>query len=87
MYMINIFSYYYSSRKVVVSVPGFYKSKQCSSLKPTDRETVGRAELVVMNNVNLMCMHCPVAMSRSKRPGDVSHKHLRDETVIWTLLL
>ena len=82
MYMINnIFYYYYSSRKAVVSVPGFYKSKQCSSLKPTDRETVGGAEPVVMNNVNLMSIHCPVAMSRSERPGDVLHNHLRDETV------
>ena len=41
-----------SSRKAVVSVPGFFKSKQCLSSKPTDRDTGVEAKPVVMNDVN-----------------------------------
>ena len=41
-----------SSRKAVVSVPGFFKSNQCSSSKPTDRDIGVEAKPVVMNDVN-----------------------------------
>ena len=41
-----------SSEKVVVSVPSFFKSKQCLSSKPTDRDTGVEAKPVVMNDVN-----------------------------------
>lgn len=39
-----------SSWNAVVSVSSFFKSKQCSSLKPTDRDTGVEAEPVVMTD-------------------------------------
>uniref|UniRef100_A0A7N2LRJ1 Uncharacterized protein n=1 Tax=Quercus lobata TaxID=97700 RepID=A0A7N2LRJ1_QUELO len=50
---------------------GFFKSKQCSSLKPTDRDTGVEAEPVVMDDVNPMPVHCPTAVSKSQTPRDI----------------
>ena len=70
-----------SSRKAVVSVLGFFKSKQCLSSKPTDCDTGVEAKLVVLNDVNSMLVHCPMTVSKSETPRDVLQKHSRDETV------
>ena len=56
-------------------------------MKPTDCDTGVEAELVVMNDVNLMLVHCPTTMSKSETPRDVLQKDSRDETVTLDSLI
>lgn len=69
------------SRKTVISVPGFYKSKLSSPVKNVHRETEGKAELMIMNKESPILDSDLVAVNKPEKSGRVTHHQLREEAV------
>lgn len=70
------------SRKSVISVSGFYKSKLSSPVKNAHRETEGRAEPMMMNRKAPIPDSDPAAVNKPEKSGSVTHQQLSEEAVI-----